>query len=236
MHNSLQRGQAIFVGHGSPMNALAKNEYTQSLQNWGKTLPHPDAILMISAHWMTQGTFVSCQPHPRQIYDFYGFPDELYQIKYPCPGDPGLAEKTVKCLHTFFQTAGEKPKTRDLAAGGCSEAWGIDHGAWTVLMHLFPQADIPVVPLSLDMSKPPAYHYLLGQALRSLRTKKVMVIASGNITHNLALISQEEDAPVPHWARDMDEKIKTLLLARDHDALVGYPHAGLHASQGIPTQ
>jgi 4,5-DOPA dioxygenase extradiol len=218
------------------MNGVAKNEFTEALHSWAQTRPRPDSILMISAHWMTQGTFVSCQPQPKQIYDFYGFPDELYQIKYPCPGNPSLAEKVVQHLHTFFQS--EKPErgTWNLAEGGCSAAWGIDHGAWTVLLHMYPQADIPVVQLSLDMSKPPEYHYQLGQALRELLQENLLIVGSGNIVHNLSLIAWEDNAPTPRWAREMDEKVKDLLLANDHAGLIAYPHAGLHAHQGIPTQ
>jgi 4,5-DOPA dioxygenase extradiol len=236
MKNSKSPGAAIFLGHGSPLNALAQNAFTAALGAWSQSHQRPDSILMISAHWMAQGTFVSCQPHPKQVYDFYGFPEELYQVKYPCPGDPRLAEEAVKHLHAFFEAGRKGHPTWNLTEGGCSAAWGIDHGAWSVLKHLYPEADIPVVQMSLDMSKPPEYHYQLGQALRSLRRENLLIIGSGNIVHNLSLISWEDDAPAPRWAREMDEKIKALLLASDHAGLVGYPYAGLHAAQGIPTQ
>jgi 4,5-DOPA dioxygenase extradiol len=229
-------GRALFLGHGSPLNALADNDFTAALAHWGKSHPRPGAILMVSAHWMTQGTHVSCQPKPKQIYDFYGFPDELYQVKYPCPGDPALAEKVVQHLQAFFQSGAAGQGAWNLAEGGCVATWGIDHGAWTVLRHLYPAADVPVVQLSLDMSKPPAYHYRLGQALRGLLKDNLLIVGSGNLVHNLSLIAWEENAAVPRWAREMDEKLKDLLSAGDHDALVAYPHAGLHAAQGIPTQ
>jgi 4,5-DOPA dioxygenase extradiol len=203
------------------MNVLADNGYTRALRSWAAKTDKPEAILVISAHWQTRGTFVSCQPRPRQIYDFYGFPEELYQVAYACPGEPGLAQKTVACLKEDSAT--------------CRGDWGVDHAAWAVLKHMYPDAKVPVVELSLDLTRPAAEHYRMGQALRDLRRERVLILGSGNLVHNLALITWEEDAAAPVWAREMDETVKVLLERNDHPALIAYPKKGLHAKLGIPT-
>lgn len=228
-------GRVIFVGHGSPLNAIRRNDYTSALRAWSQSQPKPEAILVISAHWLTQGTFVSCQAQPRQIYDFYGFPDELYQAAYPCAGDPALAKRAVACLRRSPGNPKPADESWNILEAGCSQKWGIDHAAWAVLKHLFPKADLPVVEISLDMSKPPDHHYQLGQRLSELRRENVLIMGSGNLVHNLSLISWEENAAVPAWAQEMDERLKALLLAGDHKQLIDYPYAGLHGRLGMPT-
>jgi 4,5-DOPA dioxygenase extradiol len=227
--------RVLFVGHGSPMNAIQHNDYTASLALWGRTQPRPASIVVISAHWLTQGTLVSCQPQPRQIYDFYGFPEALYQVRYPCAGDPGTAKKIVELLKPEPGIRSLKSGTWNIAGGTCSGLWGIDHAAWAVLKHLYPRADIPVVEISLDMSKPPEYHYEIGKLLQPLREENVLILASGNLVHNLELLSWQEDDEPTAWAREMDQNLKKLLLAGDHAALMNYPQSGLHAGLGIPT-
>ncbi len=228
-------GQAIFLGHGSPLNAIADNDFTAALRAWSQSRPRPEAILVISAHWLTQGTFVSCQPQPRQIYDFYGFPPELYQVDYPCPGGPALANQVVGLLQPEPTLKSGERAAWSMLGSGCSTEWGIDHAAWAVLKHMYPRADVPVVELSLDMSKPPQYHYQLGRKLRPLRRQNILILGSGNLVHNLALISWEPDAPAPKWVGEMDAKLKDLLLAGDHAGLTAFPDEGRHARLGIPT-
>jgi 4,5-DOPA dioxygenase extradiol len=214
-------GKVIFLGHGSPLNALADNDFTRALRTWGAGAPRPDAIIAISAHWQTRGTFVSCQADPQQIYDFYGFPDVLYQVAYPCAGDPALARRMVERLNSFSVR--------------CSDDWGIDHGTWAVLKHLYPAADVPVVQISLDMTQPPEYHYRLARALAELRRENLLILGSGNIVHNLSLISWEENAPPAAWAEAMDEELKIMLEKKDHSGLIAYPRDGAQARRGIPT-
>jgi 4,5-DOPA dioxygenase extradiol len=196
----------IFLGHGSPMNAVAKNKFTQTLEAFGKTLSVPKAILMVSAHWMTQGTWVTGMAQPKTIHDFSGFPEDLYQIQYPAPGSPLLAQQI-------------SVETIDPQIGVDPDQWGLDHGAWSVLLHVFPQAQVPVVQLSLDMTKPAEFHFELGQKLKFLREQGVMVIGSGNVVHNLRKIQWEEDAPAVAWATEFDEWVKEKITARDFTAL-----------------
>ena len=196
----------IFLGHGSPMNAIASNEFTDQLRIIGKELPKPRAILMISAHWETQGTWITAMDKPKTIHDFYGFPKELYEIEYPAPGSPRLANEIVEII-------GESVKL-DL------DNWGLDHGTWSLLKFMYPQANIPVLQLSLDMRKPPQYHFDLGKKLKVLRDQGVLIIGSGNIVHNLKTISWSEDAPVADWAIEYDELIKEKLINREFNYLI----------------
>jgi len=161
----------IFIGHGNPMNALLENDYTKSWSSIGAKLAKPKAILCISAHWYLPAGLVTAMNKPRTIHDFGGFPRELYEVKYPAPGDPKLA-KRIKDIHSPISI-------------GLDEEWGLDHGTWSVLKHVFPEADVPVVQLSIDESKPPAYHYEIGKKLSPLRDEGVLVIGSGNLVHNL---------------------------------------------------
>ena len=218
----------LFVGHGSPMNIVLKNSYTESLVKTATKIPKPKAILVISAHWLTNGTFVTCVKKPRTIHDFYGFPDELYNISYPSPGsqeNAQLATKTVKSTHVK-----------------CGN-WGLDHAAWAILRHMYPAADVPVFEMSLDYSpfndwnpKSLEFHYKLGSELAPLREKGVLIIGSGNIVHNLGLIDFDIDAKPFDWAVKFDEKAKLYLVSGNHKGLINYLEIGKEAHYAVPTQ
>lgn len=195
----------LFVGHGSPMNAIADNTFTRTLFRLGQDLPRPESILCVSAHWMTQGTCVNTEARPRTIHDFGGFPQALFNVRYPAPGNPALAARVQKLVKST-QVRGD-------------ETWGFDHGTWSVLRHLYPQADIPVVQLSIDMSQPADYHFKIGRELAALRDEGVMIVASGDIVHNLRLISWQSDAPALGWAKDFEKWFIEKLQARDFNAL-----------------
>ena len=210
---------ALFVGHGSPMNAVEDNEFSREWAAIGKTLPAPEAILSISAHWETAGTQVTAMPLPATIHDFSGFPQELYEMEYAAPGAPELARRIKETIpdpriHLDFN-------------------WGLDHGTWSVLRRMFPDADIPVLQLSLDFDQPPAFHYALGQKLAYLRSEGVLVMGSGNMVHNLRTMRWEDMAF--DWARDFDALLSERILKGDHDALIDYQTLGEHAGWGIPT-
>jgi 4,5-DOPA dioxygenase extradiol len=182
----------LFVGHGSPMNIILENSYTRSLAKTARGIPKPKTILVISAHWLTNGTFVTCAEKPKTIYDFYGFPEELYLLNYPSPGSLENAQLTIKM-----------GKSAQIKCG----SWGLDHTAWAVLKHMYPDADVPVFDLSLDYSpyndwnpKSMEYHYNLGSELEPLREKGVLIIGSGNIVHNLGIIDFDIDAKPFEWA------------------------------------
>jgi len=219
----------LFIGHGSPMNMVAHNDYTRALEKLGKTLPRPEAILVISAHFLTDGTFVTAADKPRMIYDFYGFPDELYKVKYPAPGAPGIASEIT--------TIGKKFDIKR------DEKWGLDHASYAVLRHIFPQADIPVLELSLDYSPINhwktthlQYYYNLALELAPLREKGVLIIGSGNIVHNLRVIDFENVAASPYpWSRDFDERVKRYLTTGSHSALLDLNQMGLSAAMAVPT-
>ena len=209
----------IFVGHGSPTNAIEDTPYTESWATVGRSLPRPEGILSISAHWETSGTFVTAMDTPKTIHDFYGFPDALYAKQYPAPGSPDLArlvQETIKSVSV----------TPDLA-------WGLDHGTWSVLCRMFPEADIPVVQLSLDATKLSSEHYAIGEELRSLRNRGILIFGSGNIVHNLGQLIWEDKAL--DWAIAFDEKVRDLILAGDHQSLVNYQRLGHEALQSVPT-
>jgi 4,5-DOPA dioxygenase extradiol len=217
----------LFIGHGSPLNVVLDNDFTRSLAAWGRRLPRPEAILVISAHWLTSGTFVATAETPGTIHDFYGFPAELYAVTYPAPGAPTLAA-AVAGLVTATAVAADPER-------------GLDHGAWSVLRHLFPAADIPVCELSLDYTfgdrhpRPLRFHYDLACQLAGLRRQGVLIIGSGNIVHNLSLIDWDMDAAPFAWAVEMDERMKASLLAGSHAELLHYETMGASASLGIPT-
>ncbi len=216
-----QRYPVLFVGHGNPMNAVEENAYVRAWKILGSTLSVPHAILVVSAHWLTEGTKVHIANTPRTIHDFYGFPEELYKIRYDCPGAPNYAEATMALLSPT-------PVTGDTQ-------WGLDHGSWVILRHLYPNADVPVFQLSIDVSRTHRAHYELAQLLRPLREKGVLVIGSGNIVHNLGRIDFEQDAKPFSWAEEFDETAKSLLLSGDDDALVDYEKIGGAATLAIPT-
>ena len=219
----------LFIGHGSPMNMVLSNSFTESLDMLGPTLPRPDAIMVISAHWLTRGTFVGCMERPRIIHDFSGFPQELYQVKYDCPGAPALAR-----LVTGLDGA------RGLIR--CDAGWGLDHASYSILRHLFPAADIPVFEMSLDYSfndwhpRQVRYHYKLGRRLRPLRDEGILIIGSGNMVHNLNLVDfADMDAPPYDWAVEADEHMRSRLVSGELGELVDYLSMGDGASLAVPT-
>jgi len=218
----------LFIGHGSPMNIILDNSYTRSLSALGRQLPRPKAIMVVSAHWLTNGTRVTCMNKPKTIYDFYGFPDELYALDYPSPGAPHEAQAVT-------ETVTDVPVS-------CDREWGLDHASWAVLRHLYPAADIPVFEMSLDYSfnewhpKPLQYHYDLARELSVLRRKGVLIIGSGNIVHNLGIINFEDmDAEPFAWALEFDERVKKNLLARNHRDLIRYDGNGKASALAVPT-
>nr|MDO8132972.1 4,5-DOPA dioxygenase extradiol [Candidatus Njordarchaeum guaymaensis] len=218
----------LFIGHGSPMNIILENNFTDSLKRLGKSLPRPKAIMVVSAHWLTSGTRVTCMDKPTTIYDFYGFPSELYKIKYPSPGAPEYArmvERWVRGVPVY-----------------CDPGWGLDHATWSVLRHMYPRADIPVFEMSLDYSfgewhpRPIQYHYDLAKELLPMREKGVLIIGSGNIVHNLRMVDFENiDAKPYDWAIEFDEKVKSSLLSRHHENLIEYQSLSKNANMAAPT-
>jgi 4,5-DOPA dioxygenase extradiol len=211
----------MFIGHGNPMNALYDNKFTQTLAGLQKNTARPKAILVVSAHWLSEGTYVSTNPNPQTIYDFGGFPDELYKVKYEPKGSPELAREIMEKV-SYTKVKEEKQ-------------WGLDHGAWTILKHMYPLADIPVFQLSIDYSKPASYHYDLAKQLSFLRTKGVLVIGSGNIVHNLGMIDFRNPDSAFDWAIEFDNTVKDLLNKGDDQALINYGKLGKAASLSIPT-
>lgn len=215
---------AWFIGHGNPMNVLMDNDFTKALHTMGKSLTDkPNAILVISAHWLTRkGTYVAMTEKPETIYDFYGFPQAMYDIKYPSPGSPEYANEVKKII-----TSTEVQEDHE---------WGLDHGAWTVLKHAFPEATIPVFQMSIDYSKPAAYHFALAKELQALRSKGVLIIGSGNIVHNLRAADFHNTSANPYpWAHEFDEISKTKILSRDFTGLVNYETLGQAALMSVPT-
>jgi len=214
----------LFLGHGNPMNAIEENEFVHGFQNISKTLPTPNAILCISAHWYIKGTKVTAMEMPRTIYDFGGFPDALYQVKYPAKGSPELASEVQQLI----------PST----PVGLDDEWGLDHGAWTVIKHLYPQANIPVIEMSIDRTKPAAYHYELAQQISSLRNKGVLIIGSGNIVHNLRMVDFK-NAHIDNygfdWAQEVRSQVNHYLEQGDHQSLINYHKSGKAWQYAIPT-
>jgi 4,5-DOPA dioxygenase extradiol len=209
----------LFVGHGSPTNAIEDNEFSRAWAAAAHALPAPTAILCVSAHWETPGVMVTSMAHPRTIHDFYGFPEELFAVSYPAPGSPRLAARI-----------------RDLLGGSTVSAdlkWGLDHGAWSVLRRMYPDASVPIVQLSLDASRSPADHYGLAGGLAPLRSEGVLVVGSGNLVHNLRVIQWEGGAY--DWASRFDAEVARRIVAADHEALVHYDRLGPDAAHSIPT-
>jgi 4,5-DOPA dioxygenase extradiol len=211
----------IFFGHGTPMNTLAHNRYTEAWRRLGGSVPRPKAILCVSAHWYTHGTGVTAMERPETIHDFYGFPQALFDVQYPAPGDPALAARVRDLL---------APVDVDL-----DRTWGLDHGTWSVLVHAFPGATVPVVQLSIDGMQPPRFHYDLGRRLAPLRDEGVLVIGSGNVVHNLRTIDRRDDAPPYDWAMRFNDRVRDALERRDHDVLVDYALLGEDAALSVPT-
>jgi 4,5-DOPA dioxygenase extradiol len=212
----------IFFGHGNPMNAITANGYTETWARIGHGVSRPKAVLSISAHWFIPGTGVTISTAPRTIHDFGGFPPELYQVQYPAPGDPVLARRIQRLLSPLEV----KPE----------DSWGLDHGTWSVLRHVYPQADVPVVQLSIDETKPAAFHFEVGQRLAPLRDEGVLIIGSGNLVHNLHAYAWGRHSRDPYdWAVRFENAAKEMMLAGDLDRLLNYEELGPDAALSIPT-
>jgi len=216
------RMPAIFFGHGNPMNALQSNEWTEGWAAVGRSIPRPKAILCVSAHWYLPATLVTAQEQPRTIHDFGGFPRELYQIQYPAPGEPDVAARVRELLAPV--------------SVGLDRQWGLDHGTWSVLCHVFPQADIPVVQLSIDETQPAGFHYETAQRLAPLRDEGVLVMGSGNLVHNLHAYAWGRYVAEPlDWAVRFETRARELMLAGDDMPLVKYEGLGRDAMLSAPT-
>ena len=214
---------AIFFGHGNPLNALLRNAYTEGWAAIGKSIPRPEAILCVSAHWYLPGVKVTSMAKPPTIHDFGGFPRELYEVQYSAPGSPDLARRVQDLLRPI-------PVEMD------AESWGLDHGTWSVLGHVFPDAEVPVVQLSIDETQPPGFHYELGKRLADLRDEGVLIIGSGNIVHNLHTYAWgRHDVEPFDWAVRFEKQARELLLAGDHSPLVDYEALGRDAILAVPT-
>lgn len=210
----------LFVGHGNPMNAIEHNRFHRRWERLGRELPRPRAVLCISAHWETRGLYLTAAAQPETIHDFYGFPKALFEVRYPAPGDPGLARRCAALL-----------------AGRGAEldpARGLDHGAWSVLVAMYPEADVPVVQLGLDTARPGAFHYDVARELAPLREAGVLILASGNIVHNLRLFKYHDPSPLA-WAVAFEDAVKERIRARRHAELIDYARLGPDAALAIPT-
>lgn len=214
----------LFLGHGSPMNAIEDNRFVAAFQRLGKELPAPNAILCISAHWKTKGTFVTAMETPPTIHDFYGFPHQLFDVQYPAPGSPELAKQT-QALITQTEV-------------GLDTNWGLDHGAWSVIKHLYPEAQIPVIQMSIDYQQPAQYHYNLAKEIASLRQRGILIIGSGNIVHNLRMADYRRLSGDPYgfdWAIEANEQMKDFILNDNHSSLINYEKQGSAFKLAIPT-
>ena len=218
------RMPVLFLGHGSPMNAIKENDFVKGFRESSQDIPTPRAILCVSAHWETRGSYVTAMEHPRTIHDFGGFPKELFEVEYPAPGSPELAREiqtTILSIHIQMD-----------------HEWGLDHGAWSVIKHLYPDADIPVIQLSLDRYQGPRYHYELARELAKLRDKGVLIIGSGNMVHNLRMVAWDKLSGEPYaydWAEEANEKMKSMILSGDHRSLMEYEKQGRAFSLAIPS-
>lgn len=215
---------ALFVGHGSPMNGIEDTLFSQRWSDLGRLLPIPNAVLVISAHWLTRGTRITAMDFPRTLHDFNGFPEALYQVQYPAPGQPLLARETADGIHS--------------AKIYMDHEWGLDHGAWTVIRHMYPEANIPVLQLSIDFTQNPAHHFSLASELRFLREKGVMIVGSGNMVHNLQMVQWNKLDAEEYgydWAYAMNEKFKQLIRHGENEKLIKYHSLGPEAELAIPT-
>lgn len=210
----------LFVGHGNPMNAISNNQYAQEWQKIGQNLPTPSAILCISAHWETNGTFVTAMQMPQTIHDFGGFPQALFDVQYPAQGNPALATQ----ISQLVTTTNVQP----------NYDWGLDHGCWSVLKHIYPKNNIPVLQLSLNYNQPLSWHYSLAKELHTLRQKGVLIIGSGNIVHNLGIINWQTNQAYD-WAIEANNKIKSLIIDDAHQQLINYTQLGSAVKLAIPT-
>lgn len=210
----------LFIGHGSPMNAIERNPFTLALNALGQKLPQPKAIICISAHWLTAGSWVTQMAHPKTNHDFYGFPPPLFAVQYPAPGAPELAHQLQQLI--------QKPLIH------LDQHWGLDHGTWSVMRHIYPQANIPIIQLSIDMAEAPRYHFALGNKLKELRQQGVLIIGSGNIVHNLRVLRWQAPSPYP-WAIEFDQQVKACLVQRDFAALQEQILFTEHGRLSVPT-
>ncbi len=214
----------LFVGHGSPMNGIEDNDFSRSWMELAKDLPTPTAVLVISAHWLTHGTHVTAMDTPRTIHDFGGFPPELFAVQYPAPGSPGIALETQKLITS--------------TAVGLDHEWGLDHGTWSVVRRMYPDATIPVLQLSIDYARPPQYHYDLARELAALRRRGVLIIGSGNMVHNLRLVACDRMNDLEYgydWALEINDIFKKRIAAGEHRPLIDYGSLGSAARLAIPT-
>lgn len=214
----------LFLGHGSPMNAIEENEFVRGFRNIGKDIPTPKAILIISAHWETKGTLVTAMQKPRTIHDFGGFPQALFDVQYPAPGSPELANETKRLI--------KKVQV------GLDESWGLDHGAWSVVKHLYPKADVPIIQMSIDYKQGAQYHYDLAKELASLRKKGILIIGSGNMVHNLGMVAWDKlntDSYGYDWAIEANDKMKHFILSDNHQPLIHFTSQGRAFDLAIPS-
>jgi len=214
----------LFIGHGSPMNGIEDNEFSRNWTKLGREIPTPTAVLCISAHWLTRGTFVTAMEKPKTIHDFGGFPQALFDVQYPAPGKPELAKETSELI------------TQTTVA--LDHEWGLDHGTWTVVRRMYPDANIPVLQLSIDYHKPASFHYALGKELAELRKKGVLIIGSGNMVHNLRMVAWNKMDVAEYgydWALEMNDVFKKNILAGNHQPLIEYEKLGAAALKAIPT-
>ncbi len=221
---STDKMPVLFLGHGSPMNAIEENEFVTGFRNIGKNIPKPKAILVISAHWETRGTFVTAMKKPRTIHDFGGFPKALFDVQYPAPGSPELANETKELIK----------KT----SVGLDDKWGLDHGAWSVVKHLYPLADVPIIQMSIDYTQNAQYHYDLAKELAALRNKGVLIVGSGNMVHNLGMLAWEKLNATEYgfdWAIEASTKMKQFILNNDHKSLINFQSQGKAFDLAIPS-
>ncbi|GAO41336.1 4,5-DOPA dioxygenase extradiol [Flavihumibacter petaseus] len=214
----------LFIGHGSPMNGIEQNDFTAGWAGTAASIQTPTAVLVVSAHWLTRGTHVTAMEQPRTIHDFGGFPEELFKVQYPAPGDPVLAKSTADLVKS--------------TQVGLDHDWGLDHGTWTVVRHMYPDANVPVLQLSIDYGRDAAYHYALAAELRKLRERGVLIIGSGNMVHNLRMVAWDKLGEPSYgydWALEMNEKFKLAISDGNHDELIHYSRMGKPASLAIPT-
>jgi len=226
--NSLEKNgtlmPVLFIGHGSPMNGIEDNEFSNRWKKMAEDIPVPKAVLVVSAHWFTKGTKITAMDFPQTIHDFGGFPQALFDVQYPAPGNPQMAKETIQLIKTTRVEA--------------NHDWGLDHGAWTVVRHMYPLANIPVLQLSIDYTKDPQYHYNLGKELFELRKKGVLIIGSGNMVHNLRMVAWDKmntDNYGFDWAFQMNDTFKTLINDGNHEPLIKYEGFGIVGKLAIPT-
>jgi 4,5-DOPA dioxygenase extradiol len=222
--NASQRMPVLFLGHGSPMNAIEDNQFVQGFRKAAAEIPKPNAILCISAHWLTDGTKVTAMDLPRTVHDFGGFPQALFDVQYPAPGSPDLARETAELLSPVLTEEDHQ--------------WGLDHGAWSVIRHMYPEADIPVIQMSIDYTKPPQYHFDLAKRLNKLRDKGILIIGSGNIVHNLRLIDWRNINTVGagwDWAIEAREKTNQWLLDGNFRKIIDYHKQGTSLQHAVPS-